>query len=215
MDSSVRSSEPRTESRVSWKDILWVVGSAGAAFLALSYFTGASSMRKQTERGESPVWNQGTISAGYVASQLREIDKTRASLIISYDLENNTDADYRLADGPGVVILSRLKSNGSFSQEQPIRLSYPVFLPARQRARLAIEITQPFNWPGAEDAAYLDKMRTFVRQRLENVGEFVLFDQTNHWQLELPSGWDQLQDTPPSEQAMPHPGRKNAAGGPQ
>lgn len=195
---SVRTSEPGTESWVSWKDTLWVVGSAGAALLALSYFTGASSVHKQAKRGEPAGWNQGTVSAGYVGSQLREIDKTRSSLIISYDLENNTDSDYRLADGPGVVILSRLKSDGSFSQEQPIRLSYPVFLPARQHARLAIEITQPFNWPSEDDSAYLDKMRNFVRQRLENVGEFVLFDQTKHWQLELPSGWDQLQDTPPA-----------------
>ena len=38
-------------------------------------------------------------------------------------------------------------------------------------------------------------MRNFVKERLENVGEFVLFDQTNHWQLELPSGWEQLQET--------------------
>jgi hypothetical protein len=39
-------------------------------------------------------------------------------------------------------------------------------------------------------------MRNFVKERLENVGEFVLFDQSNHWQLELPSGWDQLQEAP-------------------
>ena len=94
-----------------------------------------------------------------------------------------------------MVILSRLKSDGSYSQEEPIRLAYPVFLPARQHARLAIEITQPFAWPAEGDSGYLDKIRNFVKQRLENVGEFVLFDETNHWQLELPSGWEQLQDT--------------------
>ena len=181
---------------MSWKDTLWVVGSAGVALLALSYFTDAGSLLKRSHREQRPTWNQGTISAGYIGTQLREIDKTRSSLIISYDLENNTDSDYRLTDGPGLVILSRLKSDGSFSQEQPIRLSYPVFLPARQRARLAIEISQPFNWPNEDDSTYLDKMRNFVKQRLENVGEFVLFDQTKHWQLELPSGWDQLQDSP-------------------
>ena len=93
------------------------------------------------------------------------------------------------------MILSKLKTDGSFSQEEPIRLAYPVFLPAKQHARLAIEITQPFNWPAEKDAGYLDKMRNFVKERLENVGEFVLFDQTNHWQLELPSGWEQLQET--------------------
>jgi len=180
---------------VSRKDVLWIVGSAGAALLVLSLLPGGGSLFKLLHREESPTWNQGTISAGYIASQLKEMDKTHSSLIISYDLDNNTDSDYRLVDGPGVVILSRLKSDGSYSQEEPIRLAYPVFLPARQHARLAIEITQPFAWPAEGDSGYLDKIRNFVKQRLENVGEFVLFDETNHWQLELPSGWEQLQDT--------------------
>lgn len=118
--------------------------------------------------------------------------------MISYELENNTNADYGLVSGPSLVILSRLKSDGSFSQEQPIRLSYPVFLPAGQHARLAIEITQPFAWPAEKDPAYLDKMKDFVKEQLEDVGNFVLFDETSRLQLELPSGWKQLQgETPP------------------
>ena len=180
---------------MSWKDALWVIGSAGAALLGISLYTGNGLFFKRLPRQQS-AWNQATISAGYIGSQLRQIDKTRASLVISYDLENNTDADYRLNDGSGVVILSRLKSDGSYSQDQPIRLSYPVFLPAKQHARLAVEITQPFNWPADADSGSLEKMRSFVRQRLGNVAEFVLFDEANHRQLELPSGWDQLEEMP-------------------
>lgn len=188
-------SQPRTESGVSWKDALWVVGSAGVALLGISLYTGNGFVFKRAPRQEPAAWSQGTISAGYLGSQLREIDKTRASLVISYDLENNSDSDYRLSDGPGVVILSRLKSDGSYSQDQPVKLSYPVFLPARQHARLAVEITQPFNWPSDADSGSIEKLRSFVKQRLQNVGEFVLFDEANHRQLELPSGWDQLGET--------------------
>jgi hypothetical protein len=172
----------------------WVVVSAGAALLLWGAFAVAPPF-KHSPRQEPPAWSQGTIRASYVGSQLKEIDKTRSSLMISYDLENDSDSDYRLTDGPGVIILSRLKSDGSYSQEQPVRLGYPVFVPAKQHARLAIEITQPFTWPAESDPAYLDKMRDFVRRRLEDVGEFVLFDDANHRQLELPSGWAQLQDT--------------------
>ena len=164
--------------------------------MALALLANSTSLFKRSTRQEPPSWSQKPISAGYIGSQLREIDKTRSSLIISYELENNTDSDYHLADGPEVVILSKLKTDGSFSQQEPVRLAYPVFLPAKQHARLAIEITQPFSWPVEKDAGYLDKMRNFVKERLENVGEFVLFDQSNHWQLELPSGWDQLQEAP-------------------
>ena len=182
---------------MSWKDVLWVVGSAGVALLGISAVSGEGylSFFRRAPREQPAAWNQGTISAGYLGSQLREIDKTRASLVISYDLENNSDSDYRLSDGPGVVILSRLKSDGSYSQDQPMRLSYPVFLPARQHARLAVEITKPFNWPSDTDSGSLEKLRSFVRQRLQNIGEFVLFDEASHRQLELPSGWEQLEGT--------------------
>jgi hypothetical protein len=186
---------PRREIGVSWKDALWVFGSAGAVLLGISLVRGNGSFFKRSPHEEPATWNQGTISAGYIGSQLREIDKTHASLVISYDLENNTDSDYRLADGPKVVILSRLKSDGSYSQDQPIRLSYPVFLPAREHARLAVEITHPFSWPPDADSGSIEKLRNFVRQRLQNVAEFVLFDEANHRQLELPSGWDQLEET--------------------
>lgn len=177
---------------MSWKDALWVVGSAGVTLLGIGLYAGNGFVLKRSARQQPLAWSQGTISAGYIGSQLREIDKTRASLVISYDLENNSDSDYRLSDGPSLVILSRLKSDGSYSQDQPVRLSYPVFLPARQHARLAVEITQPFNWPSDADSGSIEKLRSFVRQRLQNVGEFVLFDEANHRQLKLPSGWDQL-----------------------
>lgn len=179
---------------MSRKELFWIIGSAGITLLALGLLASSTSLFKSRSREEGASWNQRTISAGYIGSQLKEIDKAHSSLIISYDLENNTDSDVHLADGPGVVILSKLKSDGSYSQEQPVRLAYPVFLPARQHARLAVEITEPFNWPAEQDAGYLEKMRNFVKQRLDNVGEFVLFDQDNHRQLELPSGWEQLQE---------------------
>lgn len=175
-----------------WKDALLVIGSAGATVLGISLVTGNGTLFRHSSRQEPAAWNQGTINAGYIGSQLREIDKTRASLVICYDLENNTDSDYRLSDGPNVVILSRLKSDGSYSQDQAIRLSYPVLLPSRQHARLAIEITQPFNWPSDADSRTVEKLRNFVKQRLQNVREFVLFDEANHRELEFPSGWGQL-----------------------
>lgn len=178
---------------MSRKVTLWVVVSAGAVLLLWGVFAVAPPF-KQSAHQDASTWTQGTIRASYVGSQLKEIDKAHSSLVISYDLENSTDSDYRLADGPGIIILSRLKADGSYSQEQAVRLGYPVFVPARQHARLAIEMTQPFAWPAEEDPAYLEKMRDFVRRRLENVGEFVLFDDANRRQLELPSGWGQLQD---------------------
>lgn len=139
-------------------------------------------------------WNREGIRAAYVATQLRQVDKSHSSLILSYDLNNLTDLDYRLADGSGVVVMSKLKSDGSLSQEQPVRLSYPVFLPARQRARLAIEIPGTLAWPVRDDSRYEEKLKEFVKQKLGGLRGFVLFDEASHSQVDLPASWPELQD---------------------
>jgi len=174
------------------KKALVIGASAGAGFsLVLLLILGGRFKSPPAKLPGS--WNQDAIQATYVSSQLRQIDKALAGLFLSYDLENNTDRDYRLADAPGVVIVSRLKSDHSLSQEELIRLSYPAFLPASQRVRIAIEISYPFVWPAPGDPALENKLKDFVKQRLAKVEEFVLFDETDRCQVELPSAWQELE----------------------
>ena len=175
------------------KQWLVAVGAAGVVFLVTLWAFGGTSFARQPQ--EAPKnWNRGGIRAVYMATQLREVDKTHASLLLSYDLNNLTNADYRLTDESGVVIMSRLKTDGSLSQEQRIRLSYPVFLPAGQRAHLAFEITREFVWP-KDDSHHDEKLKEFVRQTLTPVRGFVLFDDSSHSQFDLPAGWPDLQET--------------------
>lgn len=176
----------------------WLV-TAGAAGLALPLtlwaFTGTSF---NPQPRESASWNRNGVKALYMATQLREVDKTHASLILSYDLDNLTNVDYRLSGGSGLVIMSRVKSDGSLSQEQAIHLSYPVFLPAGQRAHLAVEITKEFAWP-KDDSHHDEKLKEFVRQTLATVRGFVLFDENSHSQIDLPAAWPDFQETPQAE----------------
>jgi hypothetical protein len=170
-------------------------GSAGAGLLLLLALTVGGTAFNRAHGGATTPWNGKAVKAKYVESRLRQLDKAFATLTLSYELENATDVDYRLAEGPGMVIARKLRSGGGLSQEEPIRLGYPAFLPARQSARITIEITQPFLWPREDDPAYEDKLRDFVKQRLANVEEFVLFDEASRCQLELPSAWEELRET--------------------
>jgi hypothetical protein len=180
---------------VSRKNSLVVVISVGAGLLLLIAVAVAGSVLKRPHGDVSKSWKQEQIETTYVGCQFREVDKAHSSLTLTYDLKNNSNLDYRLADGPDVVVMSKLQSNGSLSQEEPMHLSYPVFLPAGQRARLAIEITRNFAWPTENDRAYADKLKDFVKQRLKDVGEFVVFDGVHHLQIELPGAWQELQST--------------------
>jgi hypothetical protein len=177
------------------KSMLIAGGSAGAGLLLLlALAVGGTAINRARNGGVKP-WNGKAFQAKYVGSQLKEVDKSFATLRLSYELENLTDVDYHLAEGPGLVIARKLISGGGLSQEEPVRLSYPAFLPARQSAQIAIEITQPFAWPAEDDAAYDDKLRDFVKERLANVEEFVLFDEASRCHVELPGAWEELGET--------------------
>lgn len=165
-------------------------GVAGiVSLLTLWAFAGATSKRQPKEAAKA--WDRDGVKAVYMATQLRQVDKTHASLVLSYDLTNLTNVDYRLSEASGVVLMSRLKSDDSLSQEQRIHLGYPVFLPAGQRAHLAIEITKEFAWP-KDNSHHDEKLREFVRQTLATVRGFVLFDESSHSQIDLPAGWPDL-----------------------
>jgi len=64
--------------------------------------------------------------------------------------------------------------------------------PARQRARIALEIPSSFSWPADNDPAFQDRLRDLVNQKLAEVQAFVLFDQADRFEIEFPSGWQEL-----------------------
>ena len=179
---------------MSSKEWLTIAGTAVAGLLVVVILKFSLPVLKPAPDEPGKGWSREGIKATYMATQLREVDKTHSALVLSYDLNNLTDVDFRLAEGSGVVIMRRLNSGGSLSQEEPIRLGYPVFLPAKQRARLAIEISQAFTWPVQNDARYEEKLKEFVKQRLSGVHGFVLFDEASHSQIDLPAAWPELQD---------------------
>lgn len=137
-------------------------------------------------------WNSNAITATYVGAQLRQLDSSNVALYLAYEVQNHTNFDYRLADGPEALVMTRLRADGSLSSQQGVRLSYPTFLPAQQRARVALQIQSPFGWPAENDPVYQDKFRDFVNQRLLDVRAFVLFDQSDRFEIEFPSGWQEL-----------------------
>lgn len=150
------------------------------------------------KRPPAPVWNSSAIQSSFAGVQVKEVDATHAKLIFSYDVDNNTDTDYHVASGPTTVVMTRLKSNGSVSSEEPVELSSSIFLPARNRTHISIEVARNFNWPTGLPENQIGpvnqvKFRGLVSQEVANLSGFVLFDQTTHFQIELPGGWQELQ----------------------
>jgi hypothetical protein len=163
----------------------------------LPHFPRREHVAQRPQPSLSP-WNSGAIQSAFAGAQVQEADATHATLEFFYDLDNNTDSDYRFAKGAATVVMTRLKSNGSLSSEEPIELNNSVFLPARNRTRIAVQVTRPFNWPTGLPATQIgpvnqEKFRQLVAEEVANVSGFVMFDTQTHFQIELPGGWQELQ----------------------
>lgn len=148
-------------------------------------------------------WNASAIRSSFEGLQVKEVDPTHAALIFNYDLENTTDSDYRLANGPKALIMGRLKSSSTLKAEDSMQIDNAIFLPARNRARIALEISYSFNWPtqmfpGQVGPLTQEKFRSFVTGKVADLQGFILFDQVTHYQIELPGGWQELQPASPA-----------------
>jgi hypothetical protein len=171
-----------------------------ACLLVLVVYVLPRALKNDTveKHAAASVWNSTAIQSSFAGVQVKEVDATHAKLIFSYDLDNGTDTDYQVATGPATVVMTRLKSNGSVSSEESVMLDNSVFLPARNRTRIAVEMTRNFVWPTGLPGAQIgpvnqEKFRALVAQEVANLSGFVLFDQATHFQIELPGGWQELQ----------------------
>jgi hypothetical protein len=159
------------------------LGAAALLFLALSKPSKPPTAPKQPEG-----WNSTAIRSSFEGIQVKEVDPTHAALIFSYDLENTTDADYHLSNGPRVLIMGQLKSNTSLKPEDSMQIENPIFLPARNRIRIALQM-----FPGQVGPVTQEKFRSFVAGKTADLQGFVLFDEAARYQIELPGGWQELQ----------------------
>jgi hypothetical protein len=164
-----------------------------ALIVVLVKFSGARFFAGRTNG-----WNSRAIESTLAGVRVREVDPAHAAVVFLYDLDNKTDTDYRLSSGPSVVIMSRLQPNGSLSADQQVSLDSAVFVPAKNRTRISVEVNHPFDWPAQKDAAAERQLRQFVADEVSGVQGFVLFDQATRYQIELATTSPELQRAPVS-----------------
>lgn len=167
---------------------------AGAIGLALLVILAGPKVAGSNAAADRPApWNSKAIRSSLAGIRVQEIDAAHAAVVFLYDLDNTTDTDYRLIKGPNIVIMSRLKSSGTLSGDEPIALSSTVFVPAQNRTRIGLEVSHLFSWPG-QRSAYAEKtFNQLVTGDISDVAGFVLFDQTSRYEIDFPASWPETQ----------------------
>jgi hypothetical protein len=172
-----------------WKKIGVACLIASAVVLLLVVIVAGRPPRNPPAAVETPPWNSQAIEGTLAGIRVQEIDLTHAAVVFLYDIENRTDTDYRLAKGPSIVIMSRLKSGGTLSADERIELDSAAFVPARNRTRIALQVSHIFSWPG-QNTAYAERaFNQLVAGDVAGVAGFVLFDQTNRYEIDFPAAW--------------------------
>jgi hypothetical protein len=175
-----------------WQKI-GVIGIFTLGFLVVLVVVMGRSQRSEISAKPENPWNSHAVQSIYAGVRVREIDPSNAAIVFLYDLNNKTDTDYQLAKGPGVVVMSRLKSSGSFSSERSVTLSAPAFVPANNRTRIALEIAEPFSWPTRMDALSESRFRQLLAQEVADLDGFALFDEAHRYQIDLPGSWPEIE----------------------
>ena len=142
---------------------------------------------------KSPIpWNAHALQTSYAGVRVREIDPSNAAVVFLYDVDNKSESDYELSKGGNVVVMSRLKSSHTLSSEKPVNLSASAFVPANNRTRIALEVSEPFSWPSHMDSTSENRFRDLVAQEVSDLEGFVIFDQSHRYQIDLPASWPDM-----------------------
>jgi hypothetical protein len=163
-------------------------------FLAAMLLSGHWQHSQASDKSPIP-WNAQALRTSYAGVRVREIDPANAAVVFLYDIDNKSDSDYELSKSPNVVVMSRLKSSHALSSEKPVNLSSSAFVPANNRTRIALEVSEPFNWPSRMDNSSENRFRDLVTQEVSDLEGFVIFDQSHRYQIDLPASWPDMDTT--------------------
>lgn len=201
----------------SWKRLALTSASFGAGFaVAMSLIVGSFVWYKS--RPPKP-WNSTAIKAQLVDVEMdaRDPDNAVRNLVFTYVLENTTSFDYRLPEKPSVILMAKLRAEGSLLFDKDAKLdNHPLFIPAKWRVQYAIRVhcrCKPievqgsgvlyvsYDWDDADVKAHIrelvregtlprkDQIAALVSRNFPNLDGFVLFDQINRYEIEFPRGW--------------------------
>lgn len=179
-----------------WKRILLRSVGFGAGFaVVLSIAVGVWTWYRGRPKPPKP-WNEHAITAEYDSVTTRG-DENYVSF--QYVLQNNTDSDYRLTSMTGIDLAATLASTRSFSQFGGLSdaFTFPIFVPAKSRTRITITIPYAYNVKPKSTATHEERLQydsdveRFVKTEFPNLDGLVLFDSSNHYKIDFPSGWTQ------------------------
>jgi hypothetical protein len=112
-------------------------------------------------------------------------------LEFNYSVQNTTNFDYQIVSDEKVKVVARYK-DGTLStplSTEVRHLELPVFIPANQKGQLTFSVGLtgiPERKASESDEQYHEQLRAYCEDHLARVANFVLFDEPNRYEIDLP-----------------------------
>jgi hypothetical protein len=181
-----------------WKRLILISAAFGGAFAVVaSSIVGLAVWYKSRPRP----WNSSALKASFYTVEIQTQPQSESYLAeFLYDVHNNTDTNYQVQANELTVMAVLTEGNvlskdfGHYQTADAI-LEGPPFIPAQGKARITIRISYQYPSEFAEaDKNDIKKVGHSLDYRLKELSGFVLFDQANHYRIDLPERWKSWDD---------------------
>jgi hypothetical protein len=174
-----------------WKRLFIKATGFGAGFaLILVILAGIGIWYWNRPKPPKP-WNTQAITASFDRMDV-SIKNGILEIGFFYSLQNNTDYDYTI-NGEGALFLRTLNS-GNLEPTGHFAKRVEVFVPAKHRAGYDVVRLYTVGKDAPDSVKTTDGINTFFYKEFHNVDGFVLFDQSNRYEITLPNGWKDMKE---------------------
>jgi hypothetical protein len=174
-------------------------GGIGFAF-ALAIIAGAAVWYHNRPERPKP-WNTTALKATFDTIEITTGGPSlKDSYIVNfyYDVQNNTDKNYQI-NASSLTLMAVLTDGNALSkqfgtyQSGDAIVDGPAFIPSGGTARMEVRVS--YLYPDEFTDAEKQKVKKVVpnlNRRLKELSGFVIFDEQNHYRVDLPEGWKQM-----------------------
>ena len=143
-------------------------------------------------------WNTGALKAQFDTMEFTvgsSKDVEGYPTFFYYNLRNDTDKTYPF-NGSTLTVMAVLTDGNALSKEfghyqlGTGTVDGPAFIPPNGTARISVHVSYRFPDEFTQaDKADAKKIVTTLNNRLKELSGFVVFDEQNHYRIDLPEGW--------------------------
>jgi hypothetical protein len=195
-----------------WKKLAIRAFFAGAGF-AITLAVSAGAALWYHNRPERPKpWNNTALKATFDTMDISAshwTDTYSYPVGFYYNVQNNTDTNYQFS-GTTFTPMAVLSDGNVLSkefgsrQDGNVTVDGPAFIPPGGTARITIRVS--YYYPDGftkADQADVKKVIASFNNRLKELNGLVLFNEENHYRINLPEGWKQMEGVKEDKPAAP------------